>query len=219
MDKSREHRLAGMYRSGLTLQRIADIEGVSRERIRQLIARVGVTGRDGGISVMSKSKKESIERVRVRKFMERYGCVPSSVQGVTSRERTLFRAQRRNAFDRGIEFTLTLEQWLSVWVKSGHYHDRGRGQNKFCMGRIGDIGPYAIGNVYITTNSQNIKDSYISKPVSRRKPCSRAKKLANKGWSEQGGRYGARYKGKWIGWYDNPEDARKKYLEVALAVV
>ena len=56
---------------------------------------------------------------------------------------------------RKIEFLLTYEEWIRIWIDSGHLHERGRGKNKYCMARYGDVGPYAIGNVKIITNSEN----------------------------------------------------------------
>jgi len=56
---------------------------------------------------------------------------------------------------RGIDFQLTFEEWWDIWDKSGHWQDRGRGLGKYCMSRIGDLGPYAVGNVFIQSNSDN----------------------------------------------------------------
>ncbi len=37
---------------------------------------------------------------------------------------------------------------------------RGRGKNKYCMARNGDIGAYSASNVRIITNSENASESY-----------------------------------------------------------
>ena len=212
MDKSREKHLAELYESGKTLQEIGDIFGISRERVRQLIARVGVTGADGGASKRARAKKNAKANESAMKFMERYGCHPDSVAGVTTGEKLKFRAQRRNAWVRGIEFKMSLLEWLSVWKASGHYERRGRGA--YVMARKGDVGPYSVENVYICTASQNFKDSYVNKPYHTRNRTA-PHRIAAKGYSQQGNRYGTRYKGKWVAWFDNAEDARKKYLELA----
>jgi hypothetical protein len=69
-----------------------------------------------------------------------------------------FHAQKISAKRRGIEFLLTFDQWWTLWQESGHWQDRGTGGAAYCMCRRGDAGPYARGNVYIATNSQNIGD-------------------------------------------------------------
>lgn len=66
-----------------------------------------------------------------------------------------FRNQRDRAAERGIGFLLTYEEWLKIWTESGFLVERGRGANKYCMSRHGDIGPYAVGNVKIKTNNDN----------------------------------------------------------------
>ncbi|GAA0809528.1 hypothetical protein [Cupriavidus gilardii] len=70
--------------------------------------------------------------------------------------RAAFEMQKRNAQSRGIGWELTFEQWWEIWEPV--YHLRGRGKNGLCMGRERDEGPYAVGNVYITTNLGNMMD-------------------------------------------------------------
>jgi hypothetical protein len=62
---------------------------------------------------------------------------------------------------RGILWALSFEQWLGIWGE--RLIDRGSGRNKLCMARNGDIGPYAIGNVKIITNGQNLSEGTWSK--------------------------------------------------------
>lgn len=78
-----------------------------------------------------------------------------------------FYDQKKAADKRGIEWQLTFPQWLSIWQGSGKFEQRGRG-NGYVMGRNGDVGPYAAGNVYICTAGQNSKDGYLKTPGSVR---------------------------------------------------
>lgn len=66
-----------------------------------------------------------------------------------------FAEQKRHARERGVAWELTYAQWWGVWTRSGNWAKRGNVRGKFCMCRKGDEGPYAIGNVYIGTWSQN----------------------------------------------------------------
>jgi len=67
--------------------------------------------------------------------------------------------QRSSAKRRGIAFTLTFEDWLSIWQDSGHLKNRGRMLGQFVMARPGDVGSYEVGNVIITRCEQNHIDA------------------------------------------------------------
>jgi hypothetical protein len=73
-----------------------------------------------------------------------------------------FCVQRWHAGRRGVEWNLTFEEWLQIWNDSGKLHLRGRGKGKYCMARFNDVGPYALGNVYITTNEKNNTDQVFN---------------------------------------------------------
>lgn len=62
---------------------------------------------------------------------------------------------RQNARRRNIEFNLSYNEWINIWMQSGHWEERGRGANKYAMCRFNDIGPYSINNVYIDLNKTN----------------------------------------------------------------
>lgn len=80
--------------------------------------------------------------------------------------RKKYTQHKSNATQRGIPFLLTLEEWTLIWLESGKWEQRGRGSSKYCMCRYGDQGAYETGNVFISTNSLNIKDGNIGKTVS-----------------------------------------------------
>ena len=77
----------------------------------------------------------------------------------------IFQKQRSGAKARGIGFDLTLEEWWSIWGNSKRWKQRGRGVGKYCMGRFGDVGPYAVGNVKIIKFTDNSGDSTRGKHV------------------------------------------------------
>lgn len=68
-----------------------------------------------------------------------------------------YRAQRRQAVTRSIEWGFTLETWWQVWESSGHWDQRGTGSG-YVMARIRDTGPYKPGNVRIITASANVSE-------------------------------------------------------------
>lgn len=79
--------------------------------------------------------------------------------------RSNYRAQRWGSTQRvdkngnPIQFELTFDEWLSVWVDSGHLAERGNKRGKYCMSRVDDIGPYKVGNVFIQLTTNNTKDA------------------------------------------------------------
>jgi hypothetical protein len=77
-----------------------------------------------------------------------------------------YQKHRSVAKVRQIDFQLTFDEWLSIWQQSGKWHLRGRGTGTYVMSRVNDAGPYAVGNVFIQSNAQNITDA---KNTGRRK--------------------------------------------------
>jgi len=78
-----------------------------------------------------------------------------------------FAKHKENARQRGVEFLLTFDQWWSLWEKSGHWKKRGNRKGRYVMSRRNDVGPYAVGNVFIATFSSNICDRNRSIMVKR----------------------------------------------------
>lgn len=74
-----------------------------------------------------------------------------------------YTTQRYAANRRGIAWHLTFEQWLWVWKDSGLLGRRGRGKGRYCMARHGDIGPYSIGNVSISSCVENSRDGVATR--------------------------------------------------------
>jgi hypothetical protein len=78
-----------------------------------------------------------------------------------------YKMQEQNALARGIPFLLSFEQWLSIWTESGKLDQRGRGADKFCMCRNGDVGPYEVGNVFIGTGRENVRAGNLGKEMTQ----------------------------------------------------
>lgn len=69
--------------------------------------------------------------------------------------REKYKIHKYSAKGRGISFELTFEQWMKLWLDSGHWKERGCRHGQYVMARFGDIGPYSIDNVKIITNGEN----------------------------------------------------------------
>lgn len=84
-----------------------------------------------------------------------------------------YSSHKTSAKIRGIEWGFTFTSWWEIWQP--YYHMRGREtKNHLCMAREKDEGPYAPGNVYLTTIMGNIEDYH------RRNPARTAERQRNK---------------------------------------
>jgi hypothetical protein len=82
--------------------------------------------------------------------------------------RGAYARHREGATRRGIAFELTFAQWWAVWSLSGYWSDRGPRPGNYVMCRRGDIGPYALGNVFIGRFEDNLRDARVKSKVVRR---------------------------------------------------
>jgi len=80
--------------------------------------------------------------------------------------RKAFNRQRNDAKRRGIAFELTFDEWLTIWVGSGHLHERGRQRDQYVMSRFRDVGAYTVGNVAIIPQVENSITPHLGRPKS-----------------------------------------------------
>jgi hypothetical protein len=128
-----------MYLSGLTIAQIARSLGKRHGSVCRLLTK-------HNLSIKDHRKKGSIPWAEYQKLRD----IGADVK---------YSSQRNMALDRGIGWELTFADWWHIWETSGHYAQRGRRRGEYVMARIGDTGPYAVGNVEIITCSQNVKDA------------------------------------------------------------
>lgn len=159
-----------LFRSGMTLQQIGTAYGLTRERVRQIIAHEGVTGADGGVCQRKARRLAQLAKARLARLNVKasaaFGCDYETAVALNGGRAPWTRGgytyyylhQRRNARKRGIEWQITLPEWVEAWRQSGRWDSRGLGKDKYVMARRNDLGPYASWNVYITTSGQNAAD-------------------------------------------------------------
>ena len=56
---------------------------------------------------------------------------------------------KKNRLGNPVLMKLSFDEWLQEWVKSGHWHERGKLTGQYVMTRIGDSGHYEVGNIVI----------------------------------------------------------------------
>lgn len=76
----------------------------------------------------------------------------------TARIKRQYKMHRVNATGRKIRFLLSFDQWLSIWVGSGHLGKWGRSRGQYHMARHEDKGAYTVGNVRIITAEENHRE-------------------------------------------------------------
>lgn len=77
-------------------------------------------------------------------------AIPERIKRYRRTPRGRYQKHSENAKRRGVPFLITYDEWLAVWAESGRIASTG-----YVMCRIGDEGPYTVGNVYIGTKAQN----------------------------------------------------------------
>lgn len=164
----RELKMATMYRQGVTLAKIGAQFKLTRERVRQILAKQGVTASEGGAAKTSAVNKADASAKREGRYMAQFGF-PYAVVAQLRADGVLraYAQHKRNSAARAIDFKLTFSQWFSVWQASGKIDQRGRGQGKYVMSRIRDDGCYELGNVHIQSaveNSREATQKWIGQP-------------------------------------------------------
>lgn len=69
--------------------------------------------------------------------------------------------RRKDRLGNQILMLLTFEEWLDIWTKSGHLHERGNKRGQWCMARNNDLGHYEIGNVSIIPTTENCRNTHF----------------------------------------------------------
>lgn len=68
--------------------------------------------------------------------------------------------QKRHAEDRKIPWLFSYEDWLEMWLVSGHWYSRGKSKGQYQMCRKGDTGAYSKRNCFIGTVEENQADRH-----------------------------------------------------------
>lgn len=218
--------LVALYRDGYTLEQLGKLYGITRERVRQILAKYAcVSGKDGGASISAVRRAEKLRTERNARCFKKFGCTYEQYlslrhmarghtgvgHGYSRTPTGAYRCQRSNARHRRIDWNLTLWQWWTIWKESGHWEERGRGQG-YVMCRVNDEGPYAVGNVFIATAIENC--SSAPKKKKSNLPCGVQKRVRG-GYVTYIAQRCIGGKLKRLGSFKTPELARAAYLAAA----
>jgi transcription initiation factor TFIIIB Brf1 subunit/transcription initiation factor TFIIB len=87
----------------------------------------------------------------------------------TNLERYSWRVAARNAKRRGIPFTLTFDEYVSIAGPSGYFARKGRFKDSLHMDRVREWEGYHFWNMQTITNSQNVKKALLWRYLSEKK--------------------------------------------------
>ncbi len=83
------------------------------------------------------------------------------------KHRIAYRTHRGHAKARSVPWLFTYISWRTTWVRSGHWHDRGRLKGQYVMSRPRDEGPYSPNNVRIVQVGVNVSEAQLGWPKKR----------------------------------------------------
>lgn len=154
-----------------TTSSIAESYGVTREAVRQALAKMGIRAADGGSR--ARARREAAVRARSAKraaakrarYVERaYGISVDQYHAIrATREGSIalhaYAIQRKAAIYKGVRWRLTFPQWRRVWASSGMWDRRGAGA--FGLARISRTRPFERGNVAIVWQPYRFRSGVI----------------------------------------------------------
>lgn len=160
----RTEAMVEMYRDGLTLGDIGKAYGISRERVRQILVKAGVTAAQGGLAVRTASRQKARAAAKRAMYLRRYGGTPEQINMLRKMGRDMrkndgvciertplgaFRIQRMNARRVGIPWEISAWRWWLFWEDSGQWKNRGVGRGKYALARIDKSKGFTEDNVVI----------------------------------------------------------------------
>lgn len=165
----RAKAFGALYSQGYTLQEIGTRYGITRERVRQVLREyTDIAPKAGGRAKQSALKRQADAAACDARYIAKYGMTHDEWKACVAAGGTCaFIYQKRTSKSRGIGFEMNLRQWWDLWQASGKWEQRGRGRGHYCMARIRDTGPYAIGNVQIVSIEQNAAEARYNNPTKR----------------------------------------------------
>jgi hypothetical protein len=144
---------------GLNMAEIGNIYGVTRECVRQRMEYRGFTKFDGKQwkDKQAEQLRRDTEKIVLREetLMKRYGIDMVTWAEIGAEGRKAYVSHRKNSWNRGLEFTLTMGEWYTIWKESGKWNQRGRASNKYCMGRKDITKGYTKENSIILSIPEN----------------------------------------------------------------
>lgn len=171
-DTVRAEEIARRFKAGDTLETIGADYGISRERVRQILKKTGMTGKDGGNSQRLRARRAAKEQAREAAFLAKHGCTLAQYRGLKRIGEEMiaaghgkyetplyaFQGSRKSVKQTGVGFNLTLWEWWQAWQQAGVWEQRGTGHG-YGMTRIDKTKPYEVGNLRFETGDERMANA------------------------------------------------------------
>lgn len=169
MSDERLERLVNQFTTTpVTMADIGAQEGITRERVRQLLGKAGLTAADGFKRVSRSVWADlKVREEREARCLRRFGCDWATVQKITGRARyntigshplvQKWSAHKANASRVMVPWKLTLAEYAEI--VGPHMHHLGLGKNCLVLTRKDKTAPYTFENAALKTLAQSSKDT------------------------------------------------------------
>ena len=136
MSEKKEKRnllIIRQYQEGLTPAELADLHGVDRSRVRQILKGYGIDPTAGGFRVKNQKRHEAQIAAREKACQEMYGvslAEKAELDTLLSRKKravsTYYVQHRFQMKRKGFRYELTYRDFVYCWLESGQWDNGGR---------------------------------------------------------------------------------------------
>lgn len=185
--EARKQDMVALYKSGMTLQDIGNKYGMTRERVRQIIVKEGVTSKDGGKTVQKIAKQKNENLLRAHQKQERtmkreahhkkwveknlenaiheieQAGLPHYREHIVCNSYIRIRLVRWHQHQ---EKYMNYIDWATVWRASGYFSMASGPEKGWCMTRIDHNAPWSVENAKIVRSGSWL----TGRPRKRRHP-------------------------------------------------
>lgn len=170
-DKQRDRAIAKRFVAGELLREIGLDYGMSRERVRQIVRRAGVTPQKRGQPQRRRDREKrqrehekARKRAREQRIKDRWGISAQQYDKLRAYDDNLNRTPlgqylyfKHSSKSRGVPFSLAFKDWWAVWRQ--HWHKRGRkDRDKLVTARKDFARPVERGNIRVIPAWQASRD-------------------------------------------------------------
>jgi len=154
--------IATDYAMGHNCRQIAKHFGMTNERIRQILKRLGYDAKDRLLharALINKQITQDIKARKAKKIMDKYGCSIDewlSTKSEYAGHHTLLYRYKNIKYKckySNVAFELTLPEWIRIWRESGKIGQMGSHKGQYGLFRIDPSRGYVHGNLMVTEPS------------------------------------------------------------------
>lgn len=158
--KARAVRMVELYENN-SLRAIGEMEGISAERVRQILKKHGVRYKGSprqkacneGFKQRIKAQQDKVDANSIRTFGSTRKQINKLPSDKVARIKLMYRQFKRTALKKGHACKININQYWSVWAKSRKFDKRGTGKNNYTLTRIDFEKDITLNNIIIEKRS------------------------------------------------------------------